>query len=265
MKIKRIISFILLSGLCVSLSAQVSEKWNQKNPQGQKIGKWKAYYPGGGVRYIGQFDADQPIDTFQYYFQDGRLKTLMIFDSDKKEQQKAIHFYSTGDTLAKGEYLKQKKNGMWLTYGDKGLVLTKTYYREGKKNGAEVTLYPDGEPAKVVNYKDDIENGPYQTFYEGGQLKQDAFFLNGARHGQITFYREDGKKDQEGEYVEGQRDGKWLIYNEHELVVTLLKYENGVLLNPEDAPEGDYDKEKFRNQRKDRLEFDDLRGGIRYD
>jgi antitoxin component YwqK of YwqJK toxin-antitoxin module len=214
---------------------------------------------------MGQFKADQPIDTFRYYYSDGNLKSLMIFDENDPKRQHAVHFYSTGDTLAKGDYLKQEKDGMWSAYGENSQLVRKTYYMKGKKNGAEVTVYPNGQPAKVVNYKDDIENGPYQTFYEDGQLKQDAFYLNGARHGQITFYQADGKKDQEGEYVEGQRDGKWLIYDEHELVVTLLKYENGVLLNPEDAPEGDYNKEEFRNQRKDRLEFDDLRGGIRYE
>ncbi|MAY82943.1 MAG: hypothetical protein CMP59_02310 [Flavobacteriales bacterium] len=265
MKIRLFISLIITFCLAVNVSSQTREEWNKKNAQGQKIGQWRGYHPGGTVRYVGQFKADQPVDTFLYYYQDGKLKTIMIFDNDNPNRQFAVHFYSTGDTLAKGSYLNQMKDGRWKTYGEKSLLLSEGNYVEGKKNGAELTLYPNGEVAKVVHYKDDVENGPYQTFYENGQLKEDAFYLNGAKHGQITFYQPDGKKEKEGEYVQGQREGKWLIYDEHELVVKLLKYENGVLLNPEDADEGDYDKEKYRNQRKDQLEFDDLRGGVKYE
>lgn len=239
--------------------------WNQKDANGDKVGQWRGFYPEGNLRYLGQFDDGEPIDTFRYFYQDGKLKTLMIFDDQNPNRQEAVHFYSTGDTLAKGAYLEKEKSGMWQTFGEENLILRKTNYLAGKKNGAELTLYPNGEVAKLVNYKEDIENGPFQTFYENGQIKLDAFYLNGARHGQITFYQVDGKKDQEGEYKEGQRDGKWLIYDEHELVVKLLKYENGVLLNPEDAPEGDFNKEEFKHQRKDRLEFDDLKGGVRYE
>jgi len=265
MKIRLFISLILVFGLSLSLSSQSQKQWNQENAQGQKDGPWKGYYPGGALRYVGQFNAGQPVDTFAYYYQDGKLQSLMFFDPKTPDRSLAVHFYSTGDTLAKGPYLNKKKEGFWRTFGDNSIKLSEGRYIKGKQNGKWLTYYPSGKVAAEAHYKNDIQNGPYKTYYEDGQLKQDAFFLNGAKHGQIIFYQPDGKKDQEGEYVEGQRDGKWLVYDEHELVVKLLRYENGTLLNPEDAAEGDFDKEKFRNQRKDQLEFDDLKGGVRYE
>lgn len=265
MKIKVFISFLFCFFSTTTLLAQDQKSWNQKNANGERIGDWRDVYPGGQYRYQGQFIDGQPVDTFLYYYRDGKLKSILVHHRDTAGHVSAIHFYQTGDTLAKGRYIDQEKDGIWRTYGDQSILLSKGNYLKGKRHGKFITYFPNGREAEIVHYKSGLEEGPYQTFFENGELRQDAFYLEGAKHGQITFYNENGKKDQEGEYVQGLRDGKWLIYNEHELVIKLLKYENGKLLNPEDVDEGDYDTEQYKSQRKDRLNFEDLRGKIRYE
>lgn len=265
MRIIKIIFVSLLAFGCLQLVAQGSDAWNQKDQSGNKIGKWRGYYPGGALRYEGRFSDDQPIDTFQYFYRDGKLQTLLTYVPDTIGKALAVHFYQNGDTLAKGYFFNQMKTGIWRTYGENSVLLSTGLYKADKQNGKWVTYYPSGSIAEEKQFKDGIENGPFKMYFEDGQIKQDAFFLNGALHGQITYYQENGKKEQEGEYVQDLRDGKWFLYNEKGLLDKTLKYEKGKLLNPEVLEEGDYNKEEFKDQRKDRLEFEDLREKTTYE
>lgn len=264
---KRIVIILLLSCFFAhfDVAAQSPTQWNQRDEQGLKTGPWRGAYPGGQVRYIGQFKADMAIDTFFYYYEDGRVKSIMIHDPLIQDQAYAVHFYSTHDTLAKGRYLNQMKEGTWISYGDRSVPVEVGSYTEGKKNGKWTIYYQDGVISEIMHFKNDIENGPYKTYFENGQIRMDAFYLNGALHGQVLYYAENGKKEQEGEYVEGLREGKWLIYDKNELVVKLLRYEGGKVQNPEALDSLNYDMQQFHQQRKDYLEFEDLRGRIKYE
>ncbi len=265
MKIRRIITFCLLVLTPLFASAQANNEWNRKDANGLKYGPWKGFYPGGQLRYVGQFEKDQAVDTFRYYFEDGKMKSLLIHQPEQANKVLAIHFYQTGDTLAKGFYVNQKKNGVWMSYGAKSVPVERGAYKDDKKHGKWTIYYPTGVISEEIHYKEGIEDGPYKTYFENGQIRQDAFYLNGAWHGQMTYYAENGKKEEEGEYKQNLRDGKWIVYDKNELVVKIYEYENGKLLNPDKEDSSEYNTEEFRNQRKDQLEFEDLRGRIKYE
>lgn len=265
MKIRLLLSFGLLLTMSFGLISQAQTEWNRRDESGLKLGPWKGYYPGGEIRYMGQFKNDLPVDTFQYYFTDGKLKSILIHDPANSNKVFATHFYQTGDTLAKGHYLNQKKEGVWKSYGENSVLVREGLYINEKRNGKWTTYYANGKVSEEIHYKDDIENGSLKTYFSNGQINMDAFYLDGVLHGQVTFYNEEGKKEQEGDYKEGLRDGKWLVYDKNELVIKLFEYDNGKLLNPEDKDKIDYNKEEFKSQKKDYLEFDDIRGKIQYE
>jgi len=265
MKIKGFLSFCLLLFLSHGLFSQANNEWNQKDANGLKFGAWKGFYPQGQLRYVGQFKNDLPVDTFYYYFEDGKIKSILIYDKDVANKALAMHFYSTGDTLAKGHYVDQKKEGMWMSYGESSVPVERGAYKDGQKNGRWIIYYPTGVISEEMHYANGIQDGPFKTYFENGQMHQDAFFLEGALHGQVTFYSKEGKKEQEGEYKQNLRDGKWLIYNENENVIKLYRYDNGTLLNPDDKDSLNYDQTKHKENRKDYLEFEDIRGKIKYD
>lgn len=265
MKIMKNLLIFCMLFVGLNLLAQDGQSWNQTDADGRRTGPWKGYYPGGQVRYLGQFEKNRAVDTFYYYFEDSKLKSILIHDPDTAQKVFAMHFYSTGDTLAKGTYINQKKQGIWITYGEGSVPVEVGSYKNDQKHGKWTIYYTDGVISEVIHYQEGIENGPYKTYFENGQIRMDAFYLNGALHGQVSYYEQNGKKEKEGEYVEGLRDGKWLVYDKNELVVKLLRYEGGKLQNPEDLDSTDYNQEEFMNRRKDYLEFEDLRGKIKYE
>ena len=112
MRIRSLLCICLMFATSISVMGQ-AEKWNLKDGQGRKTGDWKGFYPGGELRYVGEFEEDQPVDTFTYYYYDGKVKSILIYDPDTAVKSFAIHFYQNGDTLAKGVYKNKQREGVW--------------------------------------------------------------------------------------------------------------------------------------------------------
>lgn len=259
---KDLYTFIVLTFFVFSLYSQSDTTWNQQSVTGKKEGQWKAYHPNGKLRYKGQFKDGIPYGDFYLYLNNGDLKTILSYRNEQEAFGK--HFYGNGDILAQGKYVERKKDSLWVTYGGNNIKLEEGTYNLGEKNGHWITYFPDGTVAERKNYKDDIEEGKYEIFYSNSQLKQEAKFEKGMLEGNTVFYDREGLKILEGTYYRNMRDGDW-IHIDEENKKTVLKYDKGELLNPEKQKEIDYDVEEFRENIKDRLEFEDLRGNIKYE
>lgn len=234
---------------------------NRNDKNGDKIGTWKSFYADGSVRYVGQFDKGLPVDTFFYYFPTGKLQTLMVHTQPKTAYAKM--YYSTGELMAVGKYFDQKKDSVWQTYGANQLLVTKGGYIGGAKNGRWETYYKNGKLAEVVFYKNDIEIDEYRSYYDNGNVLEETQYINGFLEGVTTFYDENGNKLLKGIYKKSMRNGKWIYYNANGTVDKILEYKDGKSLdknlNVIDIPE------ELKANRKEYLEFDDIRGKIKYE
>jgi antitoxin component YwqK of YwqJK toxin-antitoxin module len=242
---------------------QGGEEWNQKDEKGQKVGKWRAYYSNGNLRYEGQFREGQPFSIFKYYFQDGKLKTVLRHRSATEAY--AEHYYQTGDLMATGKYTNQKKDSVWTSFGAGNVKVEQGGYIAGKKYGIWRTFYPNGQVAEEVTIVNDLENGPYKSYFIDGTLKQEGTYENGLLEGLSEFYDANGNKILKGKYYRGSRDGRWIYYKELLKVDKVLEYDKGQLLNPEALDTLENDSEEYRNNIKDYLEFEDLKGKIKYE
>jgi antitoxin component YwqK of YwqJK toxin-antitoxin module len=240
---------------------QNSTSINRKDKDGNKIGTWKAFHPDGSTRYVGQFDKGQPVDTFFYYYPTGELQTMMIHNGVKSAYAKM--YYSTGELMAQGKYYEQKKDSIWLTYGANQVLVTKGGYQKGAKFGRWETYYTNGKLAELVFYKNDIEVDGYRSYYDNGNVLEETQYVNGFLEGVSTFYNENGNKILKGIYKKSMRDGKWIYYNSNGTVVKIVEYKDGKSLdenlNVIEIPE------ELKANRKEYLEFDDIRGKIKYD
>ena len=54
----------------------------------------------------------------------------------------------TSDNPSKGSYKKGKKDGMWVTFHDNGLIKSKGIYKDGKENGLYLEFYQSGQLGK---------------------------------------------------------------------------------------------------------------------
>ncbi len=255
-----IIAFVFLFTGFFSVSAQGNTSDNKTNAQGKKEGLWKGFYEDGKLRYMGHFKNDVPVDTFLHFFSDGNLKTLLIYRNSKVAYAK--HYYSTNELMAEGKYINQKKDSIWQTYGAKGRLVTKGAYTNGAKKGLWETYYDKGNVAEKIYYDNDIEIGDLKTYYENGQVLEETQYKNGFLEGLTTFYDENGNKLLKGIYKKGVRDGFWIYYNSDGTVDKKVEYINGKVKGKN--PNTIEIPEELKNNRKDYLEFDDLRGKIKY-
>jgi antitoxin component YwqK of YwqJK toxin-antitoxin module len=213
------------------LNAQSDSLWNQSDENNQKIGKWRAYHSNGKLRYEGQFNEGKPFDVFRYYFSNGDLQSVLKYKSDTESY--ATHYYQNGDLMASGKYVNQKKDSVWISYGEDNVVVEKGGFINGKKYGSWKTFYKSGQVAEEQFLENDLENGPLKIYFEDGSLKQEAIYKDGFLEGLSTFYDPAGNKTLKGKYVKGARDGRWIYYKELLEVEKVLEYDKGRLLNPE--------------------------------
>ncbi len=260
---KKIFLFLVSSLFLIGLSFSQENSWNQTNEKGGKVGDWRAFYPNGKLRYIGSFEDNVPVDTFYYYFQSGKLKTILMYDSINSAKAKL--YYETGEMLAEGRYTNNKKEGMWISYGAKNIKVEQGTFLDGKKYGPWKTFYEDGTVSMEVYFENDLEQGPVKYYYLDGKLKQEANYRDGFLDGLSTNYDSQGKKVLKGIYYKGARDGRWIYYDDQQNMETVLEYDKGELLNPDALKEIDYESDQYRGNVKDVLEFEDLRGRIKYD
>lgn len=264
MKFRSFLSTLLLFFFSLShINGQDSTEFNLKNEEGQKIGRWKGYHEDGSLRYKGQFENGQPFGTFRHYFPDGKLQSILMYKTPSVAY--VTHYYSTGEKLAKGKYINQKKDSTWLTYGAKNKVVEQGDYDMGKKVGIWKTFYLNGAISAEMNYNNDVKDGSYIMYFENGKVKDESTFVNGKLNGLSTLYDSQGKKVLKGIYKDGVRDKRWIYYDEKQQVEKVLVYENGKLTNPEVLDKIEEDLEKYKDNRKDVLEFEDLRGRISYE
>lgn len=255
------IAFILL-WLPMSI-AQLDSSWNSTNTNGQKEGKWRAYHENGMLRYVGQFKEGQPEGEFKYFFNSGDLQSVLNFETPKVANARL--FYQSGDLMAEGKYINQKKDGLWISYGGSNIKLEEGAYVSGLKEGEWKTYFASGLVSAVSQYENDLQIGEYKSYYENGKLKQESLYANGKLHGLSTFYKSTGKKYLKGIYLNGMRDKRWIYYEDNMKVEKVLEYQEGVLLNPELLDTINYDSDPYKQNIKDVLEFDDLRGKIKYE
>jgi antitoxin component YwqK of YwqJK toxin-antitoxin module len=254
-----IVAVILL--FTINSIAQTSKPINRKDANGNKVGKWKAFYSDGSLRYAGQFESGLPVDTFFYYYPAGQLQTIMVHVGPKSAYAKM--FYSTGDLMAEGKYFEQKKDSIWQTYGADEVLVSRGGYISGAKYGRWETYYKNGKIAEVVFYENDIEVDDYRSYYDNGNVLEETQYVNGFLEGVSTFYDENGNKLLKGIYKKSMRSGKWIYYKTNGTVDKIVEYKDGKPLdenfNVIEIPE------ELKANRKEYLELEDIRGRIKYD
>ena len=257
------ILLLLFAVVAQPLVAQEQAQLNQKNAKGEKVGEWKGYYDDGSVRYVGQFKKDTPFGIFYHYYGDGKLQTKMIYRTSKVVF--TTMFYSTGEKLAEGQYVNKLKDSTWVTFGEGNKIVEKGDYENGNKKGVWRTFYLSGDVSAEMNYAHDMKEGAYRIFYIDGKVKDSSNFNGGKLDGLSVMYDTEGKKILEGSYSLGKRDKDWVYYGENQTIEKVLNYENGELKNPDDLKTILENVDKYSGNRKEVLEFEDLRGTINYE
>jgi|SRR5690554_1013695 len=252
----------LLSTTCF---AQDDNAWNKTNKKGQKEGPWRDYYENGELRYKGQFKEDKPFDVFRYYFDDGTLKTVLQFNETSPEKSSAVHYYQTGTKMAEGDYVDQKRSGGWKTYGANEVLVEEGSYISGRKFGDWKIYYANGNVLNEVYMENDLEKGVKKHYFPTGELKKEELYKDGIRKGATTLFSIDGDTIVKGNFEKDVRHGKWYFYNDNGELDKVLEFDMGKLLNRDEIEDIYSDPGEDLRNVKDELDFEDLKGKIRYE
>lgn len=227
--IKQIILLLLVILPLTFLCAQ--QTINQTDKNGHKQGRWIGKYANGAIRYEGLFNDDKPVGEWKRFHENGKIKAH-LYHSPKSDKVSAELFDSYGVRYAKGNYIGTVKDSTWNYYNNLRLVGQENF-TGGVKNGRSFTFFENGKPATEANWTNGSLNGVSRSFYPSGKKKTETMFLQGNRHGLNLIYYESGQTQINGHYSNDQSDGTWQFMDETGKVKYELKYNAGVLMNPE--------------------------------
>lgn len=225
------IIFIVFFG---SLNAQ---QINTIDANGLKQGSWKKFYESTkALFYEGQFKDDKPIGTFRHYYKNGKLRSVTIYQGNVA---RAEVFTQKGKLLAKGKFIDQKKDSVWVYFSNYGKISQKETFYNGSKTGLEETFYPSGQVASQIEYINGVENGSFIMFYSNGIIENEGEHINGQYNGNYIYYYDNNKKMYEGMYEIGRKNKLWVYYHSDGLIKMFIHYDMGKTIK-EDYQNGEF-------------------------
>lgn len=202
---------------------------NQTDSNGLKQGVWQKKQDNGRLLYEGQFKDDKPVGEWKRYHPGGQLKALIVYNGDTAFTQL---FDVWRNKLTEGNYVNQKKQGVWKLFKDKQVISDEEYV-DGIKEGVAHQYYDTGEVMEESHWKNGMQEGDYQVFYPNGQAYIQSKMKEGKRHGLFLVFYENGNPEREAAYKNGLRDGEWKFYNIDGEYRYSLFYDEGKILNPQ--------------------------------
>lgn len=174
-----------------------------KYTKGKRDSLWTFYYENKALQQKGNFRNGLPFGKWTYYFDSGNLRKNENYINGKLDGD-FEEFSIDSQTVSKGEYYNDDKEGKWLI--KQGEITLIGEYRSGKRVGEWLYYYPNG----AVAYKGTFDNGVAQ--------------------GKHVYFFDNGAKWFEGSYVEGKKSGNWYYYPlDKELYEKIIiTYENGI-------------------------------------
>lgn len=127
---------------------------------GKKFGDWKVFYPQGQLMQEVYMEADLEKGIMKEYFKSGELQKTAIF-TDGFRNGPAIFFKVNGDTLVKGNYIKDVRDGDWIYFNEEGKIDKILKYKKGELLNPELLndeIAPAGNDTNNVKDQLDFED-----------------------------------------------------------------------------------------------------------
>lgn len=229
----RLTILVILTALTVTAGSQQPDTLNITDKNGKRQGHWIRHYPNGAIQYSGFFKDDNPIGEFKRYYEDGTLRSLMFYHENNPEV-KVKFYHPNGFLAAEGNYVNQKKEGIWKFFSQKteGYRICEENYSNDLRNGPSVKYYQDGIIAEKLFYKNDLRHGEWTQYYVTGNLCIKANYEHGKLNGSFEVLYANGKPEYIGTYNNDVRDGPWKIFTEAGELEIEIVYKMGRLDDP---------------------------------
>jgi len=142
-----------------------------------------------------------------------------------------IFYHDNGQISSEGYMKNGQPDGYWKTYFETGILKSEgnrlnflldsiwKFYNEG------------GDLILEISYKGDKKNGIRRTIREKEIVEEN--FVDDIKQGNTMYYFPDGKIRKTVPFVDGLENGLALEYNENGIIVNLIEYKKGFIVNRE--------------------------------
>jgi antitoxin component YwqK of YwqJK toxin-antitoxin module len=144
-----------------------------------------------------------------------------------------IFYYENGTKSSEGTMREGKADGYWKNYYKNGVLKI-----EGNRKNFVLDsiwkFYNDkAKITKAVNYLEGKKNGFTISYDTNQRISSKEVFLNDIKQGNSYWYYPSGKTKQITPYVKGKPDGYSYEFSEDSTIISIIKFQAGILANIE--------------------------------
>jgi TonB family protein len=156
---------------------------------------WKPTSAAKAVYYRVAFKTDYYWTCYDFYadIDKPQMRGFFLDDSLRVKEGPFLYYHRNGKLQSKGNYLKNEKEGLWLSWNEAGSLNDSTFYVHGMLH-RRMVYRPDGSLSNRV--------GPNSTgriisqgFFPDGRLSHTGQYENGKKQGDWVYFYDGGKQE----------------------------------------------------------------------
>jgi antitoxin component YwqK of YwqJK toxin-antitoxin module len=163
--------------------------------------------------------------------------------------------HPNGQPAEEGVYRWRKREGVWRSWSQEGVLIKEERYLDGALDGTAVTWFADGRKASEIEYRAGVPHGRYLTWYDDGQKREEGTCVDGKWEGEYSGWHPNGQlrvrslyragepegpytewyptggKRAEGNFRAGKKEGYWYLWDQAGTISRTERYQEGVLIS----------------------------------
>jgi len=145
-------------------------------------------------------------------------------------KDKRLPNYADDQIVEEGEYIDNRKNGIWKKYFDNGKLQNEITYKNSRPNGHAKIYYKNGNLKEEGMWMGNKWTGDYKYYHENGEMYHEfAYNEKGKREGDQKYYYDNGQVMIEGAWKEGKESGVIKEYYENGDIRSEKFFDGGTL------------------------------------
>ncbi|MBC7886278.1 MAG: tetratricopeptide repeat protein [Ferruginibacter sp.] len=177
-------------------------------------GPWEFYYENGRLKSKGDFDSEgMRRGNWSYYYENGILKEVTDY-SNNLANGNSRSWSDNGLPYINCTYANDKMEGVATSHFYDGKLSTVIKYIAGKKNGVANYYNINGYLRTVTHYSNDEQEGEETVYYANGKTESVVNYVKDKAAGEYKAYFDNGKLKMTGNYTGGKKTGVWTSYFE---------------------------------------------------
>lgn len=144
-----------------------------------------------------------------------------------------VFYYENGLKSSEGTMRDGKANGYWKNYYKNGFLKIEGNRKQFVLDSLWKFYSENGKLTKAVNYLDGKKNGYTLNYDTTQRISGKEFFINDIKQGNSFLYYPSGKTKQVTPYIKGRPDGYSYEFSEDSTIISIIKYQLGILANIE--------------------------------